>query len=272
MSLPFDVDAVFASPTWLIAAHADDEVIGLGAQLRKFKNLTLIHATDSTPPSVFFAERVGFHSLQDYRAARAREAERVCKAVGIASHTTLPIGDQRLAFKLSKLIASLNQLLDAVPREQQPKYVITHSYEGGHPDHDALAIGVRRFLKTLPEAAQPHHLEMLSYHIAQHSNPKPADHRIDTTQFLNESDQATWMRPLSEEERLEKQRLLSFYASQVNITSLFEGSIEKLRLAPTYDFTRPPHRGSLYYETLGWPSECITTWQSWREAIAQSLR
>jgi hypothetical protein len=24
-------------------------------------------------------------------------------------------------------------------------------------------------------------------------------------------------------------------------------------MAPRYDFTRPPHRGQLYYETLGWP-------------------
>ena len=39
--------------------------------------------------------------------------------------------------------ATLTMSIAAVLREQQPDAVVTHAYEGSHPDHDAIAFAVQ---------------------------------------------------------------------------------------------------------------------------------
>jgi hypothetical protein len=72
---------------------------------------------------------------------------------------------------------------------------------------------------------------------------------------------------LSPEERDRKEQMLSAYVSQQVVLSRFSVGPERLRPAPTYDFTNPPHPGTLWYESLGWPM----TGERWREIAAAVL-
>ncbi|MBP7611054.1 MAG: hypothetical protein KA760_16275, partial [Steroidobacteraceae bacterium] len=60
---------------------------------------------------------------------------------------------------------------------------------------------------------------------------------------------SAWLSP-AELER--KAAMVRCYRSQVEVLSSFPKSPERFRLAPDYDFTRPPHPGILHYESLGW--------------------
>jgi hypothetical protein len=43
--------------------------------------------------------------------------------------------------------------------------------------------------------------------------------------------------------------------------------VERFRVAPQYDFTRPPHEGRLWYENFNWGTDGAT----WRKMASQTL-
>jgi LmbE family N-acetylglucosaminyl deacetylase len=140
--------------------------------------------------------------------------------------------------------------------------VVTHPYEGGHPDHDAVAFAVHAALE-LYERARPVLLaEMSSYHEERG--------RLVTARFLecgvprcHRSHPGT----LDDAARARRRRMLDAFASQTAVLSSFGDTAEPLRCAPRYDFERAPHPGPLHYERLpfGW------TGARWRE-LARAAR
>ena len=59
----------------VLAAHPDDEVLGLGGQLSKLEKLYIAHATDGAPRDMIDASAKGFSTREAYAAARRRELE-----------------------------------------------------------------------------------------------------------------------------------------------------------------------------------------------------
>lgn len=57
---------------------------------------------------------------------------------------------------------------------------------------------------------------------------------------------------LSRDDEAFKRKLVDCYRSQRNTLALFPVDIERFRPTPTYDFTRAPHDGTLYYERFDW--------------------
>src|SRR5206468_5260633 len=68
--------------------------------------------------------------------------------------------DQEAVFEADKLMRQLAELLN----EHRPDMLITHPYEGGHPDHDTAALVARIALTTLVDGNLPVLVEMTSYH------------------------------------------------------------------------------------------------------------
>ena len=73
---------------------------------------------------------------------------------------------------------------------------------------------------------------------------------------------------LSEEDRRLKERMLACFATQQQVLAFFLPPIhESFRPAPAYDFTHPPHEGTLQYEIWGFP----ITGERWRELAREAI-
>ncbi len=221
----------------LIAAHPDDETIGLGGQLHAFRNLRIVHVTDGAPRDPREAAEKGFAAREEY--ARARQAELVA-ALGIAGIApnvvqSLGIVDQEASLDLLGLALRIAGLI----HEMSPEAVYTHPYEGGHPDHDACAFAVRAACSTLD--APPAIREFTSYH--------GRGGEMVTGEFLGNGGSATVL--LSNEARSRKRRMLECFATQRETLRAFRCDAERLRNAPPYDFTRPPAE-EVFYDRFPW--------------------
>jgi len=133
-----------------IVAHPDDEIAFAGLLLAdRGREVHLVHLTDGAPADPWFALRAGCETREAYATLRARELEAALEVMGLAAarRTSLGARDQEAALALVELTRALAWVLE----DERPALVLTHAYEGGHPDHDAAAFASRAALALLGE-------------------------------------------------------------------------------------------------------------------------
>jgi N-acetylglucosamine malate deacetylase 2 len=87
--------------------------------------------------------------------------------------------------------------------------------------------------------------------------------------FLPRSGEPQFEYDLNAEERNLKLRMAEKFTSQRRTLQPFcRPEAERFRVAPQYDFTRPPHEGRLWYENFNWGVDGKT----WRKMASQTLR
>ncbi|HEX5580718.1 MAG TPA: PIG-L family deacetylase [Gemmatimonadaceae bacterium] len=267
-----DVPGARTGPrTLLVCAHPDDETIGAGARLHALRDVTLLYVTDGAPVDPGDARALGFTTREAYAAARRAERTRALALAGVGADRVRELGvvDQEASHHLVWLAREVGRLIVAVA----PEVVVTHPYEGGHPDHDATAFAVhaaiRHIAATMP--TPPVIVEMTSYHarggtmvvgefldghgLATRGGPARTRQEVRTVEL----DRAT---------RERKARMLASYVTQQRVLAAFPPRRERFRVAPAYDFTRPPHAGRLWYEWFGWGG---LTGERWRSLAAAAL-
>ncbi len=112
--------------------------------------------------------------------------------------------------------------------------MFTHAYEGGHPDHDAVAFAIHG--TGLPV------IEMAGYHAA----PKGG---MTVGRFLPGGEEALVV--LHPGEIARREAMLACFATQRPTLAPFFGMHhERFRAAPVHDFTQRP-AARLYYEGFG---------------------
>ena len=234
-------------PVALVVAHPDDETLAAGGSLHLFRRLLLIHVTDGAPRHLPDAAREGL-TPATYAAARAAELNAALTLSGATpERIALGIPDQEATDAIPEITAHLRSILTAHSIET----VLTHTYEGGHPDHDAVALSVSRLnLQTF---------EFAGYHSDSSGQFEtdflPAGPRGEGPATSTRSTNITLPPP----DLARKRAMLACFKTQRDILSRFDPAIERFRPAPSYDFTQPPHPGRLLYEQWGW-----MTGQSWR--------
>lgn len=233
----------------VVFAHPDDEVIALGARLERFTNARFLTLTDGAPPDGSDASHHGFQSLEQYRNARSAELGAALAHAGLP-RTVAPLFASRVPDQAASLhLADLASALAAEIRAYAPEAVLTHPYEGGHPDHDACAFAVRSALYLGSEDAYdctPLLLEAPFYHAGE-------DGSMRTGKFLFEADPGESIYcALSPQEQINKRARLACFASQQETLSQFISECECFRVAPEYNFAARPHRGPLLYERFPW--------------------
>ena len=248
-------------PTALVVAHPDDETIALGGLLPLLRDLLVVHLTDGAPRDGADAAAAGFGSAADYAAARERELVAALEAGGVrASRAGLDASDQGASAAMAPLARAIAGLL----ARHGTRLVLTHPYEGGHPDHDAASWCVAASAALLArEGAAPAVYEAAFY------NAGPGDGPGGWTvgRFLPGGPPGTTV-ALDAAERGRKRAMLDCFPTQAATLSRFPVAEERIRPAPAHDFSRPPHGGTLLYERFPWGMDGAR----WRRLAARAGR
>jgi LmbE family N-acetylglucosaminyl deacetylase len=126
--------------------------------------------------------------------------------------------------------------------------VITHAYEGGHPDHDSTAFCVHAACALIQRSGEvpPTIMETPLYNA-------PGGRYVHQV-FLPHADAGPILSmPLSEEQKILKRRMYACHESQGKTFDDFHVEKEQFRVAPRYHFCAPPHSGDVGYNQFGWP-------------------
>src|SRR5258706_204700 len=83
----------------------------------------------------------GFFDRMEYADARRREFSAALECAGLEVEQASELGFG--AGEVSRNLAMLTMSIATVLREQEPDVVITHAYEGTHPDHDGIAFAAQ---------------------------------------------------------------------------------------------------------------------------------
>jgi N-acetylglucosamine malate deacetylase 2 len=249
-----------APRTLVVFAHPDDETIGAGAVLARLDRVRLLCATDGAPHDRRWWGDPSCASRQAYAALRRGELEAALCHAGVQPQrlTQFSYADQTLSLRLAELSHELARAI----AKTSPQVVLTHPYEGGHPDHDAVAFAVHAAAALLRRtgADTPEVAELASYHADGDG--------LAAGGFLPRLKLTKFTHTLSPAEREMKRRMLDAYASQRETLLQFGVEAERFRPAPRYDFTAPPHPGPLWYERFDWGC----TGAEWRQRAAAALR
>jgi LmbE family N-acetylglucosaminyl deacetylase len=226
-----------ARPTVVVVAHPDDETIGLGGRLAGFEQLTLVHLTDGAPQNGADARRSGFPGREAYRAGRAAELAAAVWTLGLGGRLiSFNLPDQEASLRLEGLARRLTRLLEGAD------LVITHAYEGGHPDHDAAAFAVQAACALIARdgRAAPARLEFAGYH-------RGTAGRVTNAFWPNDQHPEVKV-TLAGADLRRKRAALACFRSQAEVIGWFDPAQEAYRGAPDYDFRAPPPCGKALYD------------------------
>ncbi|MET0395551.1 MAG: PIG-L family deacetylase [Longimicrobiaceae bacterium] len=276
----------------IVVAHPDDETIGAGGAMPHLPIRGIVLVTDGAPADRRWWGDSSFPSREAYARTRREELACALAVAGLDARCVRAMGvqDLRASYHLPRLAKELARIVRAL----DPGVILTHPYEGGHPDHDAVAFAVYA-ASRLTGQEPPSIVEFTSYHtgaegepvagrfLPLHAQPSlPAFAvpgpvgpygdlgeavSLPATGFAGAQGEIAFS--LSPDDRARKRRMMQCFASQGEVLARWfpVTGVERFRIAPTYDFTRPPHRGTLKYERLDWG----ITGADWRAHAAAAL-
>lgn len=237
----------------VIVAHPADEVVGAGCLISKLVDVTILHVTDGAPCDMEDARAAGFKVRGEYAQARKREC---MSALAIANVPADRIVDLEVPdHAASNYLAELTKRITTFLQQSGADIVVTHPYEGGHPDHDATAFATHAALRLMKSNGfRPPALFEMALHPSQ-------DYQAKVPEFLPGTERETTTLLLDDRAKELKQRMFACLESQRESLSVSPFGPEKFRQPPAYDFTTPPQEGKLHYESFDWaPSK--DEWQS----------
>ncbi len=236
----------------LVVAHPDDETIAAGASLHLLTGLLLVHVTDGAPRTLGDAARAGFATSTGYAATRRAELRAALTLAGCSPVAVeLGVPDQDASLHMPVIAQDLARLF----AQHEIGAVITHAYEGGHPDHDATALATHLAAPGL--AASGGIIEFPGYYASP-------DGAFTTGRFLPGPRATTVALTLAEQAR--KRAMFACFRTQAAVLAAFGAATEAFRPAHP-DFRHPPHPGALNYERWGWEM----TGARWRALAAPLL-
>ncbi|HTI88704.1 MAG TPA: PIG-L family deacetylase [Alphaproteobacteria bacterium] len=226
----------------VVVAHPDDETIGCGAQLSRFAAATVVVVTDGAPVDLADARANGCVTPADYARLRDTELREALSLAGIGDGVVrFGVPDQSAARHLGALAKRLSTVL----AERDARIVVTHTYEGGHPDHDAVAFAVHAAVELVRRKGHAVAIvEMPLYY--------PTGYGWAVQQFTPAPGITECVVTLTAPERELKARMIAAHASQRRTLAMFGVDTERFRCAPAHDFTKAPRDNAVWYHGNSW--------------------
>ncbi len=248
--------------TLILAAHPDDETIGAAIKISRSKGIQIVHVTDGSPLNTTDATAAGFANGGEYALARRQETERALALAGVPQDGIANLGftDQQTSFQLEELTSRVVGLLERL----RPEVVLTHSYEGGHPDHDSVAFACHLAKKLIEREESGEKFELVEF-TGYHADSGG----IIPYEFLPHAGAMEYRYQLAPKQRQLKLNMIREFKTQAKTLAPFmDPQVEALRQAPHYDFRRAPHSGRLFYEYFNWGIDGAT----WRDLARDAER
>ena len=245
--------------TIVVTAHPDDESIAAAVLMQQVPRLGVVCVTNGAPKKESYARQAGFDNWLDYAFKREREIEAALALLNrdIAPFECLGIGDQEATHNL---VVVTRHLVTQITGFQQ---VITHAYEGGHPDHDSTAFCVHAACALIQRSgtAPPVIIEAPLYNA-------PAGRYVHQI-FLPHPDAGPVLSvTLSQEQQTFKRKMYACHETQNKTFNDFHVEKEQFRVAPRYHFCASPHSGEVGYNQFRWP----ITGRVWRRTAWKAMR
>ncbi len=228
----------------VIVAHPADEVVGAGCLISKLVDVTVLHVTDGAPSDMEDVEAAGYKERAEYAEARKREC---ISALAIANVPEDRVVDFEITDHCaSNYLADLTKKITTFLQRSGADIVVTHPYEGGHPDHDATAFATHSALRLMKQNGfKPPALFEMALHPSE-------DFKAKVPEFLPGPERETTTLLLDERATKLKRRMFACFETQRESLAVSPLGPEKFRQPAPYDFTTPPHGGKLYYENFDW--------------------
>ena len=243
----------------VIVAHPADEVVGAGCLISKLVDVTVLHVTDGAPPEMGHA---GVASSPEHEID-SKALKRECKsALAIANVPADKIVDFDVPnHSASEHLADLTKRIAGFLQQSGADIVVTHPYEGGHPDHDATAFATHAALRLMKRNGfRP----PVIFEMALHPSP---DGNAKVPEFLPGVEGETTTLLLDERATALKQKMFECFVSQRESLEVSPFGPERFRQPANYDFTAPPKAGKLFYENFDWAPRS----EEWRNRARQAL-
>lgn len=223
--------------TLFVLAHPDDEVIAAAAALMHLREKGLVlHVTDGAPRNMADAARAGFATAGAYAQARRAESRAALALTdGVTLLDGLCVPDQTASRTLIEITVALRAIITGTAAE----LVVTHAFEGGHPDHDATAF------------AAAHAARACAVPLVETSGYFADGAGMATGRFA-QPDPPACVHTLDDKEQSTKRRMFECFVTQTETLAAFGTAVELYRPAPPYDFTKLPNDGRVLYDRYDW--------------------
>ena len=220
------IEQLLGSPLVLVA-HPDDESVGCGMLLQGIKAAGILLCTDGGPAIARPWYMRVLHSRTRYSGKRLAEFRSASHIAGVRYTCEMKGIQDQLLYKSLERAAGF--LADYIV-QYRPDAILSHAFEGGHPDHDCCAFlahwAGRKF--SLPVWEMP-----LYYRPAPSS---PLVYQRFLCCYGNEVE--LFAEP---DKLLRKTMMLSEHRSQAGVISRFDKTREVFRPQPAYDFSVNPN-------------------------------
>lgn len=227
---------MFTRRILILIPHPDDEVVGCCAAIGRARaqGAEVFGAclTTGVPARevLWPWQRAGHAS----RVARRREeARRAAELLRIELVSLAEIPTRQLK---SHIPATLDTIRQQV-RRLNADSLWTPAYEGGHQDHDVANFIASRLRPELP--------------VWEFSEYNFYGGQERSQEFISASGHEMEIE-LTADEKQRKRQALALYASEQKNLTYVRTEREVFRPLPEYDYSRPPHPGTLFYQRYQW--------------------
>jgi LmbE family N-acetylglucosaminyl deacetylase len=221
--------------------------------------VSVLHVTDGAPHDWGELQSAGFKTASNYARVRREECLAALKLAHISREHVLDLrlSDQEASRNLVELVKKILGFL----LQSSPDIVLTHSYEGGHPDHDATAFAMHMAVELMKQRGiKP----PIVFEMALHPSK---NWKLKVLEFLPNMGRETTTFVLDNKRRELKRRMYKCFRTQREVLEESPLGPEKFRRSLGYDFAQPPRFGKPHYESF----RCGMTSKRWQALACRAI-